>query len=29
MKDYNPVGWFEIYVDDIERAKNFMKLFLR
>ncbi|TQV84774.1 VOC family protein [Exilibacterium tricleocarpae] len=19
----NPVGWFELYVDDIERAKNF------
>ena len=23
MAACNPVGWFEIYVDDIERAKNF------
>lgn len=21
--DYNPVGWFEIYVEDMERAKRF------
>ncbi len=23
MNKYNPVGWFEIYVDDISRAKKF------
>lgn len=23
MQKYNPVGWFEIYVDDISRAKKF------
>ena len=23
MNKYNPVGWFEIYVDDIARAKKF------
>jgi predicted enzyme related to lactoylglutathione lyase len=23
IKDHNPVGWFEIYVQDIERAKAF------
>ncbi|WP_070968931.1 VOC family protein [Vibrio sonorensis] len=23
MTQYNPVGWFEIYVDDMERAKGF------
>ncbi len=23
MLNYNPVNWFEIYVDDIERAKKF------
>ncbi|POF55922.1 lactoylglutathione lyase, partial [Vibrio vulnificus] len=21
--DKNPIGWFEIYVDDVERAKHF------
>lgn len=25
----NPVGWFEIYVDDIERAKNFYQKILK
>ncbi|MCG7919890.1 MAG: VOC family protein [Candidatus Thiodiazotropha lotti] len=24
----NPVGWFEIYVDDMERAKNFYRTVL-
>lgn len=23
MKNHNPVGWFEIYVDNMERAKEF------
>jgi predicted enzyme related to lactoylglutathione lyase len=23
VKDHNPVGWFEIYVQDVERAKAF------
>lgn len=23
MENCNPVGWFEIYVSDMERAKNF------
>lgn len=23
MKTYNPVGWFEIYVSDLDRAKKF------
>ena len=23
MADHNPVGWFEIYVQDIEKAQNF------
>lgn len=25
----NPVGWFEIYVDDMERAKNFYQSVLK
>ena len=25
----NPVGWFEIYVDDIERAKSFYEAVLK
>jgi uncharacterized protein len=27
-KDRNPVGWFEIYVSDMERAKNFYEAML-
>ncbi|MFZ0489644.1 MAG: VOC family protein [Salegentibacter sp.] len=26
---YNPVGWFEIYVDDIRRAKKFYEALLQ
>ena len=30
MSISNPVGWFEIYVDDMERAKSFyQKVFQR
>jgi len=29
MKMKNPVGWFEIYVDDIERAKAFYEKVLQ
>ena len=25
----NPVGWFEIYVDDMERAKSFYEAVLK
>ncbi len=28
-KQYNPVGWFEIYVDDIRRAKEFYETVLQ
>lgn len=28
MSDRNPVGWFEIYVRDIERAKSFYEAML-
>ena len=29
MKDINPVGWFEIYVDNMERAKIFYESVLK
>ena len=29
MKKTNPVGWFEIYVEDMERAKTFYETVLR
>ena len=29
MKDINPVGWFEIYVDDIKRAQKFYESVLK
>ena len=28
MPDFNPVGWFEIYVQDIEKAQNFYETVL-
>lgn len=28
MKQYNPVGWFEIYVDDMNRARKFYETVL-
>ena len=29
MRAYNPVGWFEIYVDDMKRAKKFYEEVLK
>ena len=29
METKNPVGWFEIYIDDIQRAKKFYETVLR